>query len=70
MTVQEALQNVDIVIANARMDRKEHGALAQSIQLIAKRCEIADKLEAAAQGAKDGTTDKPVKLPRTDKKDS
>ena len=38
MTVQEALQNIDIVVSNVQMKRAEHAALQQSIDLIARQC--------------------------------
>ena len=49
MTVQEALTNIDIVAANARMNRQEHDSLKESITLIAQRCNLADKLEKEKQ---------------------
>ena len=45
MTIQEALQNIDIVVSNVQMKRGEHAALQQSISLIAQRCQRADELE-------------------------
>lgn len=45
MTVNEALQNIDIVVANARMNRQEHESLVQSVRLVASRCKQADELE-------------------------
>ena len=45
MTIQEALQNIDIVVSNVQMKRSEHAALQQSISLIAERCKRADELE-------------------------
>lgn len=45
MTIQEALQNIDIVVSNVQMKRGEHAALQQSISLIAGRCKVADELE-------------------------
>jgi hypothetical protein len=60
MTVQEALRNIDIVVANVQMKRAEHTALMECIGMIVKRCGVADKLESAAQGVKNGTTDKPT----------
>jgi hypothetical protein len=50
MTIQEALQNIDVVVSNARMNRQEHTALQQSISIVAKRCEVADKLEEEKNG--------------------
>ena len=52
MIVQEALQNIDIVVSNVQMKRAEHAALQESISLIAKRCQRADELEKENQGAK------------------
>ena len=49
MTVQEALTNIDIVTANARMNRQEHDSLKESITLLAQRCSLADKLEKKRQ---------------------
>ena len=45
MTIQEALQNVNIVVENARMTGPERDALRQSIRLIIQRCQRADELE-------------------------
>lgn len=45
MTIQEALQNIDIVVSNVQMKRGEHAALQQSISLIAERCKRADDYE-------------------------
>lgn len=81
MTIQEALQNIDIVVSNVQMKRQEHAALQDSVALVAGRCEVADKLEAAAKGAKvpekskkkekkNGPTNKPTDISRTDQKDS
>ena len=52
MTVQEALQNIDIVVSNVQMKRQEHAALQQSITLIAQRCKRADELEQAGKEVK------------------
>ena len=49
MTVQEALQNIDIVVSNVPMKRAEHQALQQSVSLIAQRCKRADELEKEKQ---------------------
>ena len=67
LTVQEALQNIDIVVSNAHMDRKEHQALQQSIVLVTQRCELADKLE---KEQKDGTANKQPIVPGTPEEDS
>lgn len=53
MTVQEALQNIDIVVSNVQMKRGEHQALQQSIGLIAERCKRADELEAKEKEVKE-----------------
>lgn len=65
LTIQEALQNIDVVVSNVTMKRAEHQALQQSITLVAQRCQLADKLE-----KEDGSTNEQSKLPRTDQKDS
>ena len=82
LTVQEALQNIDIVVSNAHMDRKEHQALQQSVMLVAQRCELADRLEKAIVKAEetinpgedevleDGPTDKQLDVPGIDQEDS
>ena len=45
MKVQEAIQNICVVVSNARMTQQEHDTLKQSITLIAQRCQRADELE-------------------------
>ncbi len=45
MTVQEALQNIDVVVSNARMTREEHDALRESLGIVTQRCKRADALE-------------------------
>ena len=45
MTIQEALQNIDIVVSNVKMNRGEHQALQESIGLVFQRCQLADELE-------------------------
>ena len=45
MTVNEALQNIDIVVAATKMNRQEHDTLRQSVTLVAQRCKRADELE-------------------------
>ncbi len=45
MIGQEALQNITIVISNARMTSSEHDALKQNIAFVAQRCKRADELE-------------------------
>lgn len=49
MKIQEALQNIDIVVSNVQMKRGEHAALQESISLIAQRCKRADELEKMQQ---------------------
>lgn len=53
MTIQEALQNIDIVVSNVQMKRGEHAALQESIGLIAQRCKRADELEKQNEESKD-----------------
>jgi len=53
MTVNEALKNIDIIVANARMNRQEHDALRQSVILVAQRCKRADELEKEKQAEKE-----------------
>lgn len=67
MTIQEAIQNVDVVVSNARMNRQEHAALQQSLAMIAQRCQLADQLEKEIEG---GRADKQTNVPGTNKKDS
>jgi len=53
LTIQEALQNIDIVVSNIQMKRAEHATLQESISTIARRCQRADELEKENQGAKE-----------------
>ena len=53
LTVDEALKNIDIIVANARMNRQEHDALRQSVTLVAQRCKRADELEKEKQAEKE-----------------
>ena len=53
MTVNEALQNIDIVVAATKMNRQEHDALRQSVTLVAQRCKRADELEKEKQTAEE-----------------
>ena len=53
MTVQEALQNIDIIVSNVQMKRGEHAALQESISLIVQRCKRADELEKQNEGDKE-----------------
>lgn len=45
--IEEAIQNITVVVANAKMTREEHIRLAQDIKLLAETCEgpIEDKKE-------------------------
>lgn len=49
MTVQDALQNIRIVVSNTRLTGPETDALRQSIAFVTQRCKVADELEKAAQ---------------------
>ena len=48
--LEEALRNVELTCANARLSREEHLILARNIDLLRKRCE--DK--PVKKGIKDG----------------
>ena len=37
--IKEAIQNITVVVANAKMTRDEHIRLAQDIDLVTKTCE-------------------------------
>lgn len=52
LTIDEALQNIDIVVAAARMTRQEHDALRESLGIVARRCKQADELEKEKQEEK------------------
>lgn len=43
--VQQALNNVEVIIANTPMKRNEHIELMNNLTLIKQRCEKADELE-------------------------
>jgi len=45
LTVDEALKNIDMVVAATSLNREQHNILAASVRLIAERCQLADKLE-------------------------
>ena len=45
MTIQEALNNIDVVVSNARMLRAEHDALKESMLIITNRLQLANTLE-------------------------
>lgn len=49
MTVDEALQNIDVVVANTKMNRQEHDTLRQSVITVAQRCKLANELEKEKQ---------------------
>lgn len=42
LTVEQALKNIDIVVASVKMNRDEHVALVESIQVIKEACSIGD----------------------------
>lgn len=54
MTVQEALQNIYIVVSNIQLKYSEHQALQQSVGLIAQRCQRADELEKESEKSNKG----------------
>ncbi len=56
MTPQEAINNIAIVVSNARMTEPEHDALKQSIALVAQRCKLADELAKEKENATDLST--------------
>ena len=45
MNLQQAIQNVDTVLQNARMTRGEHIELDSNLKLLVARAQLADKLE-------------------------
>jgi len=49
MNIEQAIQNIDILIQNTRMTRQEHVELQGNLQLLAKRAQLADKLEQEAK---------------------
>lgn len=53
MTIQDALQNIRVVVSEARMKFDEHVALQQSINLVEQRCKLADELEKEKKACKD-----------------
>ena len=52
LTVDEALKNIDMVVAATSLNREQHNILAASVRLIAERCQLADKLEKDLEGSK------------------
>ena len=52
MTVQEALQNIDAVVSSVKMNRQEHAALQESVDIVTQRCQLADKFEQTAKAVK------------------
>ena len=58
ITVNEALQNIDIIVANAKMNRQEHDALRQSVITVAQRCKLADELEKEKQACEEAKKEK------------
>ena len=53
MTVKEALQNINIVVAAARMTRQEHETLSESLNLVANKCYRAEALELEKQAGEE-----------------
>ena len=55
--IEEALKNVEITCANARLNRDEHLILARNIQLLRETCEDKPEKEqdSKKKGSKDGT---------------
>lgn len=53
LTVNEAMKNIIVVVRNAKMNGDEHDALRDSINLVAQRCDLADKLEKEKNEADD-----------------
>ena len=53
LTVDEALKNIDMVVAATSLNREQHNILAASVRLVAERCQLADKLEKDLAIAKD-----------------
>ena len=49
MNLDQAIQNIDILIQNTRMTRQEHVELQGNLQLLAKRAQLGDKLEKEKQ---------------------
>jgi hypothetical protein len=45
MKIEEAMLNLDTVVANSRMTRGEHNALIESLQTVKGRCDTATQLE-------------------------
>jgi len=62
MTVNEALQNIDIVVAAAKMNRQEHDTLRQSVIIVAQQCKRVDESEKEIARMKEG-------VPRPEKKE-
>jgi len=53
MTVQEALQNIVNITESARLTGPERDAVRQSVGLVVKRCELANKLEESQKEVKE-----------------
>lgn len=53
ITVPEALKNIDMVVATTNMNREQHNILAESVKLVAERCQLAEKLEAQLKAEKE-----------------
>lgn len=61
LTVQDALNNIAVVVSDAKMTGPEHEALKKSIVIITGRCNTATKFEKAAiEAAKLAEANKPA----------
>ena len=49
MNIEQAAQNIDILIQNTRMTRQEHIELDSNFKLLVARAKLADKLEQEAK---------------------
>jgi len=49
MNIEQAVQNIDILIQNTRMTRQEHVELQGNLQFLVARAKLADKLEQEAK---------------------
>ena len=49
MNIEQAVQNIDILIQNTRMTRQEHVELDSNLKLLVARAKLADKLEKEKQ---------------------
>ena len=67
MNIEQAIQNIDILIQNTRMTRQEHVELDSNLKLLVARAKLADKLE---KEIAEETVEEPVDLPDPDDKTS